>query len=90
MLKTKFIAMAALTAFIMAPTLAVAEDGAPKVSYSAKKQGRVVFQDRAAATQETATGETNPADIEPAAGDFEPKIEKQGNALAKSIKLPRK
>ena len=92
MLKTKLITLAAFVAFIAAPTLVSAEDGTPKVSYSAKKQGRVAFQnktqDETAAAQDVGT--FNPADIEPAAGSFEPQNNTQENSLADSLRLPRK
>jgi hypothetical protein len=89
MLKTKIIALAALAAFMIAPVAVSAET--PAVSYSAKKQGRVAFEnktDGAAVASEDITTDTNPAEIEPAAGASTAK--EQENELANSMKLPRK
>lgn len=83
--------LAVLTAFIATPKLVIAGEGAPKISYAAKKQGRVGFQiktqEETVAAQDIET--TNPADIEPAAG-VEEQAAPQEDKVAKSIKLPRK
>ncbi len=93
MLKTKLIALATVAAFMVLPTAVLAD--APKVSYSAKKQGRVVFQqDTQEETSSPITNKTiSPSEIEPAAGDQEPAVStgnSEENALSESMKLPRK
>lgn len=91
MLNTKLIAMAALAAFIIAPTAAIAGEGAPKVSYAAKKKGHVAFTNKTEAeTMAEDTTAINHANIEPAAGGAEPMDASNGKTLAKSMKLPRK
>lgn len=93
MLNTKIMGVVAVAALFMVPTVAVAEDGAPSVSYSAKKQGRVVFEkkvDQTVSAAQTQTDDFNPADIEPAAGDFEASSVGDKDSLAKSLQLPRK
>jgi PBP1b-binding outer membrane lipoprotein LpoB len=91
MLNTKIIALAALAAFIIAPTASMAGEGAPKVSYAAKKKGHVAFTNKTEAeTMAEDTTAINPADIEPAAGGAEPMDMPKGEALSKSMKLPRK
>jgi hypothetical protein len=96
MTKTPLILIAALASFVFVPSLAFAGDAAPKISYTAKKQGRVHFQDKtedqAAAAQDASTtlDDVNPADIEPAAGGYEPEDRKEESSLADSLKLPRK
>lgn len=93
MFKIKTIFMISLAAVIILPTFVVAEDSAPKVSYSAKKQGRVAFQKPEAEKPEVSAQQdidySNPANIEPAAGDFEAET-KSENSLSDSLKLPRK
>lgn len=93
MIKNTLIAVAALSAFMIVPTIASAEDSAPKINYAAKKQGRVAFEnvkeDQVSAVKE-GVNEINPADIEPAAGGYEPQAVTPENTVAKSIKLPRK
>ena len=86
MLKTKIIALAALAAFMVAPVAVSAET--PNVSYSAKKQGRVAFEDKTDGAAVASEDITNPAEIEPAAGAST--AEEQDNELANSMKLPRK
>lgn len=90
MLKTKIIALAGLAAFMIAPIAVSAET--PSVSYSAKKQGRVAFEDKTAeqVAAEDVTNETNPAEIEPAAGESVFKEQNQDDAFSNSMKLPRK
>jgi hypothetical protein len=76
---------------MVVPVTVFADESAPKVSYSAKKQGRVAFQDNAPQGQITAAEEaTDPASIEPAAGGFEPAEQTQEKSLSDTMKLPRK
>ena len=98
MLKTKMIALATVAVFTFAPMGVFAKDEAPKVSYSAKKQGKVAFENEkedVAAIEETSEAETAemgegaPENIEPAAGGiFEE--EQEDNSVAEEMKLPRK
>jgi len=90
LVKTNFFVMAALVVFVISPVAVYADS--LKVSYSAKKQGRVAFENKAqdeVAASKDATAVSNPADIEPAAGDYEPEGVKE-DTVARSIKLPRK
>ena len=80
----------AFAAFVISP--ATADEG-KTVSYSLKKQGRVHFQEK---TQDTVVAAEdsyegmNPADIEPAAGGFEPEEKSNETSLSERIRLPRK
>ena len=79
----------AFAAFTISPALA--EEG-KTVSYSLKKQGRVHFQDKTQdqiATQDSSEA-IHPADIEPAAGGFEPEKRLNETSLSERIRLPRK
>lgn len=91
MLKIKFIALASVALMLAAPIAAVAD--APKVSYSAKKQGRVHFQEKSQdqSSSQASYENINPANIEPAAGDFKPEMS-EGNTVSASdrMRLPRK
>ncbi len=78
------IALIAFVTLIAAPTFAA--DNAPKASYFAKKQGRVAFQTKQEDMKAMPIDYSHVADIEPAAGGFEPKE----STLTKSMKLPRK
>lgn len=93
MFNTKLMTIAALAAFIVVPGFASADEGTGRVSYFAKKQGRVVFQDRtqdtASAAQDTAAGQDNPAGIEPAAGDAQP-VKTHHRTLSNRFRLPQK
>ncbi len=97
MTKTTLILTAACAAFLLTPIAATAGD-APKISYAAKKQGLVHFKDKTAAEapaaaeqdQTSSLENTNPADIEPAAGGYEPEERDEENKLSESIRLPRK
>jgi len=85
----KPILVLALTVFAFSPSLA---DEGKGVSYSLKKQGRVHFQEKKqdqASVEETQEN-VHPADIEPAAGGFEPEEKDQATSLSKRIRLPRK
>ena len=84
----KYISMAVIAAFVMSP-VAFAGD-APKISYSAKKQGKVGFQDRAKDQTAATQGIKDPVDIEPAAGGYEPANDMHKTAVSKSMRLPRK
>jgi transcriptional regulator GlxA family with amidase domain len=78
-----------LTVFAFSPALA---DEGKSVSYSLKKQGRVHFQDKTQdqiAAQDTPDA-VHPADIEPAAGGFEPEERNNETSLSERIRLPRK
>jgi hypothetical protein len=89
MVKLNLIASVAFLALLAVPTAGFAADGA--TSYSLKKQNRVHFQDAAEESSEAEVSYENqhPADIEPAAGGFEAE-DKSEDALAESMKLPRK
>jgi len=90
MFRTLFVAILAFAAFTALPSIGFAGEEAPSVSYSLKKQGRVHFQNNAedaVSSQEENT--VDPAAIEPAAGGHDP-VEAEEDALAKSMKLPRK
>ncbi|MBI1301505.1 MAG: hypothetical protein GC137_07590 [Alphaproteobacteria bacterium] len=88
----KLIILAVFAAVSVFSMPVMAEEGAPSISYTAKKQGRVPFQTReeTAASSQDETGEVNPADIEPAAGAYESQAEAERASVAEKIKLPRK
>jgi|MDSW01.1.fsa_nt_gb preprotein translocase subunit SecF len=90
MLKTRIITLAVLAAFMITPAAVSAET--PSVSYSAKKQGRVAFENKTEeqAAAEDVTNDTNPAEIEPAAGETVFEERNQDDSFANSMKLPRK
>lgn len=87
MSKTIF-TFAALVAFILAPSISFAGDA--KVSYTAKKQGRVAFEKQTTQDETAAQENFDPAQIEPAAGGYEPQPVEEKDAAAQAIKLPRK
>lgn len=87
-MKTKLIALLALAAFVTVP--AMAEESSPKISYSAKKQGRVAFQALKPEANVAEVDYSNPANIEPAAGGFEPEEKDERSSLSESMRLPRK
>lgn len=82
----------AILAFVSIPAAQANEDAAP--SYSAKKQGRVVFQSgKTEETQPQASDTSAPEAVEPAAGamdDASPSGELDESSLADDLKLPRK
>lgn len=96
---SKFGILGALAVVFMigAPLSVQAGEGA-KPSYAMKKQNRVHFKsddvnvdEAVSATVGAQPDYSNPASIEPAAGDFEPTIDAQDeSALADTMKLPRK
>jgi len=84
----------ALTAFILSPALVSADEG-KSVSYGLKKQGRVHFQDKSTKSEPAAvqdvTDAVHPADIEPAAGGFEPvEAMTDKKSVSQRMRLPRK
>lgn len=88
MSKLKFFTFAICLAFAIAP-ISASFAGAP--DYSKKKSGGVAFTpDEPAEDTTEATDETNPADIEPAAGGYEEEETNEENSLADDMKLPRK
>ncbi len=87
-MKTKFMTLLALAAFVTVP--AMAGENSPEISYAAKKQGRVAFQTQKTKESATTIDYSNPANIEPAAGGFEPEEKTERSSLSDSMRLPRK
>ncbi len=91
----KLLVLLGLAVAVSSPVLA---DGGQVVSYGLKKQGRVAFEgkqeDVQAVEQENVTdatpAEISPADVEPAAGEYEVDDKVDVSTLADRIRLPRK
>lgn len=91
MVKIKF---AALAVVVVMGVSSVAFAGSPSISYTAKKQGRVSFESadkmKDDAQEISNVDAINPADIEPAAGGYEPVDSVSEDDFSKSMRLPRK